>query len=301
MALPSFANLGKVVATIDGEVITDRDLKRRMDLVVNLNGISKDAKVLKAVEAKVLEMLIDEKLIKNQLDKNKIKVDEDEVNDALNSIASQNKMSISEFKKHSIAKKIDFEELKNQVTHQIYWNHVLVSVIKPTVLVTAKDIEESKAGIIKLSQSNTKLESISLAEIVLFNFNDKDVKKNLEIATQLSSQLKSGVSFSKIAKNFSQSPSASTGGKIGWIKGEQLAPELFEIVSKLNINEITDPIVLPDSVRLLTVLDKKVSTSAQKELSDEEIKDYVLSKKLDVKTKAFIKKMRNDSYIKIIE
>lgn len=297
----AFANLGKVVATVDGDPITAMDLKKRMDLVISLNGISKDPKVLKTVEAKVLEMLIDEKLIKAQLEKNKIKVDQDELNDALNNIASQNKMSLLEFKKYSKSKQINFEELANQVQHQIYWNHILVSLIKPAVFVTDKDIEESKTGILKLNNSQSKLDSINLAEIVLFNFSENDIKKNLDMATQLVSQIRNGANFTKLAKNFSQSPSASSGGKIGWIQGEQLAPELLEIVGKLNKGDVTEPLVLKDSVRILTVVDKKVSSLNAKELSDEEIKDYIMSKKMDVKTKAFIKKMRNESYIKIIE
>ena len=300
-AFSAFANLGKVVATVDGEVITDRDLKKRMDLVVNLNGISKDAKVLKTVESKVLEMLIDEKLIKSQLEKHKIKVDDTELADALNNIANQNKMTLTEFKKYSKSKQINFEELTNQVQHQIYWNHLLVSVIKPSVSVSDKDLEEGRVGILKMSQSQSKLDSINLAEIVLFNFKEEDVKKNLDIASQLAQQIRNGANFAKLAKNFSQSPSASSGGKIGWIQGEQLAPELLEIVEKLNKGEVTDPIVLKDSVRILTVVDKKTSSIVSKELSDEEIKDYIFSKKMDVKTKAFIKKMRNDSYIKTIE
>ncbi|HSS13509.1 MAG TPA: peptidylprolyl isomerase, partial [Rhizomicrobium sp.] len=68
---------------------------------------------------------------------------------------------------------------------------------------------------------------------------DAKVKKDAE---EVETQLHQGAPFSVVARQFSQHPSAATGGDMGWINEGQLAPELNAALAKLEVGAISDPI-----------------------------------------------------------
>ena len=57
-----------------------------------------------------------------------------------------------------------------------------------------------------------------------------------------SSQLHQGAPFPVVARQFSQHPTAGTGGDMGWVNEGQLAPELNAVLAKMEVGNITPPI-----------------------------------------------------------
>jgi len=68
---------------------------------------------------------------------------------------------------------------------------------------------------------------------------DAKVQRNIQ---DLETQLESGAPFQVLARQFSQSPSAATGGDIGWIYEGQLAPELNAQLAKMAVATVSKPI-----------------------------------------------------------
>ena len=64
----------------------------------------------------------------------------------------------------------------------------------------------------------------------------------LKTAQSVEEQLKSGGNFALVARQFSQSPSAASGGDIGWVHEGQLAPELNAALTKMAVNSVSPPI-----------------------------------------------------------
>jgi peptidyl-prolyl cis-trans isomerase SurA len=74
--------------------------------------------------------------------------------------------------------------------------------------------------------------------------------------------MKQGARFSAIAQQFSQSATAAVGGDIGWVRAEQLAPELGKVVAQMRPGELSPPIRTPGGYYLLLVLDRRAGNSA---------------------------------------
>jgi peptidyl-prolyl cis-trans isomerase SurA len=68
---------------------------------------------------------------------------------------------------------------------------------------------------------------------------DPKVKKDAE---EVENQIHQGAPFAAVARQFSQHPSAATGGDMGWINDGQLASELNKALSKMEAGAISDPI-----------------------------------------------------------
>ena len=68
---------------------------------------------------------------------------------------------------------------------------------------------------------------------------DAKVRKDVE---EILDQMKKGAPFPVIARQFSQHPTAASGGDMGWIIEGQLAPELNEALAKMQPGSISPPI-----------------------------------------------------------
>ncbi len=72
------------------------------------------------------------------------------------------------------------------------------------------------------------------------NINEADVLAN---AQQTAQRIRTGTSFEAAAKSSEDKQSAEKGGNVGWFNSYQMSmPELEDVVYKMKINEITEPI-----------------------------------------------------------
>lgn len=95
---------------------------------------------------------------------------------------------------------------------------------------------------------------VELSEIVLpFNFDTKNETYNLALI--LRDKLSEGVSFGSIAKKYSQSPSATSGGDIGWMSIDKLSSEMANVLLTTEINSIIGPHVYDNVIVLFKLTD----------------------------------------------
>ena len=83
---------------------------------------------------------------------------------------------------------------------------------------------------------------------------DAKVKKDAE---EVENQLHQGAPFPAVARQFSQHPSAATGGDMGWVNDGQLAPELNAALAKLETGAISEPIRSTGGYYILAVRERQ--------------------------------------------
>jgi parvulin-like peptidyl-prolyl isomerase len=76
-------------------------------------------------------------------------------------------------------------------------------------------------------------------------------------AEELRGRLLKGESFEMLAAQYSQGPTASAGGDIGYVERGQTLPELEEAAFRMAVGEISPVIELAQGLYLLKVVDKK--------------------------------------------
>jgi peptidyl-prolyl cis-trans isomerase SurA len=81
------------------------------------------------------------------------------------------------------------------------------------------------------------------------------------LAERLAQQMRQGARFSGVARQFSQSATAAVGGDLGWVRADQLAPELGNEVSRLRPGELSPPIKAAGGYYLILVLDRRTGSS----------------------------------------
>jgi len=88
-----------------------------------------------------------------------------------------------------------------------------------------------------------------------------DIKKDENLDSKLN-VIKNDIKikgFENSAIIHSLSPTAKTGGELGWIKTSSLSDKIKEEIKDLKIGEITKPIVIPGGFLLLKIQNKRIT------------------------------------------
>ena len=107
-------------------------------------------------------------------------------------------------------------------------------------------------------------------------------------------------SFSQLARQYSQDDTAAEGGDLGWVPPGQFAPELEQVVGNLDAGQISDPIVIGNTVHLLQVEGRReqVLTSAQqRQLARNMLREKKATEAFDT----WAKEVRGRAYVEMRE
>lgn len=302
IAFNSYAKQG-IVAVVNDDLLTDNDVQKRAELIVNSSGMAKDNKTLQVIKNHALFTLIDEKLIEDEAKNLEIDVDDKDLSFAMQSIAEKNGIQLHQLKSHMKKKNIDKDELEKQIYHQLLWNKIVHKRIHPKIYISEREIKEHKKAIIKFfeEQKTRDAKELNISEIVLyFSEEDNKVREIEKIAEKIYSELNKGKSFASLAKQFSQSATADNNGKIGWIYTSQIRSEIANSLKQVKVNGVTKPIILEDGIRIIKLNKRRgFEKLKENEISNENIKQIIQNKKLDIQMQAYLRKLRRQGYINI--
>ena len=93
--------------------------------------------------------------------------------------------------------------------------------------------------------------------------------------------------------------SVSSSSDLGWINAKSLSPEIFNLLEKMKIGEVTKPIKKQNTLIFLKLTDKRLSKKEDLEIN--KLKNQILNKKKNEKfnlySKSHLLKLKNNSLI----
>jgi len=117
-------------------------------------------------------------------------------------------------------------------------------------------------------------------------------------AHQILQRLDAGEDFAEIAKEFSNGPMASNGGKRGWTTEGSLANKAIEqALYELPLGEISDPIESKDAIDIVRVVDRTDSGYQPFAAVQEDIKTQLKNLQWQKATKALLEELREKATI----
>jgi peptidyl-prolyl cis-trans isomerase SurA len=243
----------RIAAVVNDEVISIFDLVSRLRMVLLSSNIQDSSDARKKVEAQVLRSLVDERLQLQEAKKENVVATDDEINNALGQIEKQNNMQSGQVNELLKAHGIDRSSLINQVTASIVWAKLVRRKAAETVEISDDEVD---AAMKRLKEHANEPQS-RVAEIFLAVDSPSQDPEVRALAEKLTAQMKQGARFSAIAQQFSQSATASVGGDMGWLRPDQLPPDLAAAVTPMKQGELSPPIRTNNGYYLLLVLDRR--------------------------------------------
>jgi peptidyl-prolyl cis-trans isomerase SurA len=246
-------NTLRAAAVVNDEVISMLDLAMRTRLAILASGLQDSPEARNRLQQQVLRSLIDERLQLQEAKRLDISVEKDQLQGAVDQIAKQNKMSREQFLALLTRNDILPSALLDQIKGELTWQGVIQRRLRPTVEISDEEIDD----VVTRLQTNQGRMRLRVSEILLAVDNvlqDDDVRRAAE---RLVEQLRQGARFEALARQFSQSATASVGGDLGWVEEEQLPDELAEALSRMRPGQMNGPISTFGGYYILLLRDKR--------------------------------------------
>ena len=236
---------------IDDQIITNVDILNEKNYLIflrpNLKNIS-NKDILKISE----NSLIKEIIKKKELDKIFKKNDNSKfVNEVKKNLLAFKKVkNESELKKLIETNNISYEEVIEKIKYESLWNEFIYKKYSSYVKIDETVLKKK----LKTKMLKTKKYEYNLSEILF----EVEQKENLKNKYKKISDYINFNDFKAAAARYSISDSSNKGGEIGWVKETLLSNEINNILSKMNENEISNPIKYPNGYLILKINKKKI-------------------------------------------
>ena len=102
--------------------------------------------------------------------------------------------------------------------------------------------------------------------------------------------------FAKMAREHSQDASGPDGGDLGWVSPGMFVPEFEEVMNKLQLGQIADPMVSRFGVHLIQVLERREAPISERELRDM-ARNNLREKKFDATYQLWAQEVRGRAYV----
>ena len=233
-----------IAAIVNDDIITVYDLQQRMRLLLMFSGIQPTPETIDRIQDQVLRNMVDERLELQEANRLEVNVDESEIKQALDDLASRGNLTGDALLTQLDQAGIDRRTLLDQIKAEIAWGKLVQGRFGQLANVSEQRIDET------MNQLKEGLgeEQYLVSEIYL-PFEGAGSRSELQRnAERLVDELKRGASFPGVAAQFSQAPSAANGGDIGWVQASQLPAPVANRLSQLSTTEIAGPIETEDGL-----------------------------------------------------
>ena len=276
----------KIVSKINNEILTNIDIENESKYLIILNNN------LKNLNKNELHELSKNSLIRQIIKKEEVKkyfllekyteLSEKLLKKNYTSIGFKNKEEYSNFLKRE---GFSLEILKEKLLIERLWNSLIYEKFKNNIKI---DEDEIRNKVKTFINNQDKIYEYNLSEI-LFDLNT-DYKEVINFIDNYG--------FEAAASKYSISDTSVNGGKIGWIKNNNLSEKLVKQISLLKKAQVSEPIEIPNGY-LLIKLNQKRELENKIDL-DLEIKKQInleQNRQLNNFSLNFYKKLKQNSII----
>jgi len=290
--------LDRVVAIVNQDVITWSELYKGMEADASpaVRAMKEDEKrnVFKENEAIFLETLINVRLQMQEAKNLGIGVSDGEVQEAVDSIKKKYSMSEEAFKESLKGEGFSYEEYKKKLREQIIISKLVNTQIRNKIVVNDEDI---KKFIAENKDALEDTEGYKISQILLKKQKDVDKSRIEERAAELLKKMESGESFSDLAKQYSEDPSASAGGDLGLLKKSQLNKTFTDVLSGMQPGDVSKPFWTERGLHIIKLESRKGARN-KGEVS-EEAGNMLRNKLFTARYNAWMKSLREKSFIDV--
>jgi peptidyl-prolyl cis-trans isomerase SurA len=247
----------RIAAVVNDQVISVFDLASRVRMVMISSNLPDTEEIRQRLASQVLRSLIDEKLQLQEARRQNVTATEAEINTALEQIEKQNNMKSGQLDSFLQARGVDRGQLVDQLTASIVWAKLVRRQAAQTTEISDEEVDEA----LKRAKEHANEPQSRVGEIFLAVDNPAQEDEIKRLAERLTLQMRQGARFSAVAQQFSQSATAAVGGDMGWVRPDQLAPELGKTVAQLKPGELSPPVRTGGGFYLLLVIDRRTGTT----------------------------------------
>lgn len=276
----------KIIAIVNDDVITQRDIDdfsnyMKMQFSGQYKGRALDEKI-QAMKSELLDRLIEDRIILQEAKKSGIVIDEARVKAKINEIKARYPGEI-EFQRSLDAQGMTQADLENRIREQMLMYLIVEAKVRSKIVISPTEVTDF------YQKNPQEFKSMQVWQFDTLSL-DSQNKANV-----ISRGLKSGQDINEVAAQ-----NSLTVDKMDVVEG-QLKKDLEDVVLKLKIGEVSEPILIDSSYyvfKLTNIVAPQDQALAQ---AQDKIYSFLFSKKMQLQLAKWIDELKKQSYIKIIQ
>lgn len=294
----SQAASGKVAA-VNGTAITQADFDREVELAQRRfagRGRSPGDSELLALKQGVLENLINRELLYQESQNRGIKIEEITITEQYELLK---KRFPHETDFRNALSKLNFSEagMKLQIKRDLAIQQLITKQFVQKVTITDK---ESKAYYDSHLQAFRRPEQVRASHILISVDGSADeaqkaaARKKIE---DIQKKLNKGEDFAALAREFSQCPSGSRGGDLGYLGRRQLVKPFEEVAFALPPGQVSDIVETSFGYHLITVIEKRPETLIGYEEIKVKLQEYLKQQQVEKQVDLYIEELKGKANV----
>jgi len=281
----------KIIMKINNQIVTSYDIEKESNYLLalnpKLNEINKNDLLKIAKKSMVKEMIRKSEILKYK----EINLDNPRNENILRNIMLNLDFSNQQqFESYLNDFDISIDDLRKKIGIENEWKNLVYSKYSTSIKI---DKENLINQIERLSKEEFSIE-YNLSEIVFIknqNISLKDQSKKILESIEING-------FENTANLYSISDSSKVGGKIGWVKKNNLSLEINNELENLKVNSYSDPIKIDNNYLILKINDiKEITVKVDKQKELDKMIMIETSKQLDKFSNIFYNKIKLNSVI----
>jgi peptidyl-prolyl cis-trans isomerase SurA len=245
-------NVYRPTASVNGEIITATDVEQRIAIVRLANNGQIPAEELPRLRLQIFSRLVDEMLQIQEAKAQEIEVTEPEIDQQYARVAASFRQNPEQFGQFLVANGSSVRSMRQQIRGELSWQNLIGRNIEAFTNVSAEEVRELMERLTAARGTG----EFRYGEIYLTS-TPENIMATAENARRLMEQLSQGGSFPALARQFSESSCAATGGDCGWVRLPQLPESMATELQRMQPGQLAGPIQTPGGVSILLLIDQR--------------------------------------------
>jgi peptidyl-prolyl cis-trans isomerase SurA len=255
---PRVIAIDRVIAVVNDEAITQYELDDARSIVLQqLKQQNVQQPAADVLDKQVLERLITERALLQHAKDSGIKVDDTQVERAIQRIAEDNKLTLDGLRQALSREGVTYVKYREDVRREIIVQRLREREVDARITVSDAEVENYLATIKAQSGGEVEYRLAHILVVVPEQASAEQIEAKRRRAAEASKNLSDGADFGQVAAGFSDASDALSGGNLGWRPGARLPTVFAETVRGMKVGDVSPVLRSAAGFHIVKLIDRR--------------------------------------------
>lgn len=255
--------LDRIIAIVNDEVITRRDLDQRMQIVISeLKRQGTPLPPLPTLEKQVLERMISIQMQLHYAKETGLRIDDGQLEKTISRVAEENKLSLEQLRGTIEKEGLSFANFRDDIRNEMTVARLREREVDNKIQISDSEIDNFLA---MQQPQGDKVDEYNLSHILVQvpeQASPERLQERRARAEQALTQIRGSADFRQIAASFSDAPDAVQGGAMGWRELARLPVIFAETVKAMRPGDVSGVLRSANGFHIVRVNDRRGQEAA---------------------------------------
>ena len=253
-----YQRLEAIVAVVDDDVVLASELMARLD-TVRTSMIENNVQMPPSdvLINQIMERLIIENIQLQEAEKRGVTVDDETLARAVSSFASNNNLSMEEFRQTLVADGTNYRQFREEIRSELIITRLQRAMINRRISISEQDVQALLNSPFYQQMFSDEYRVGHIMRTLADDGTDADAQAAFAEAEGFVQELRDGAEFAQMAIAKSSAGTALEGGDLGWRRAGELPTLFADAVIDMQVGDIVGPMASGATIHIIKLLDQR--------------------------------------------